>query len=82
MASMNIRIFKVGQRVQLRGLVMQGTGTIIKIGRARATVQLDTPLRDLRMNKFQEQKTLPTFEYKHLRILDNLVTRIEVHDIP
>lgn len=78
---MTYRIFKVGQRVQLRGLVMQGTGTITKIGRNRATVQMDTPLRDLRRNDFRE-KALPTFEYKHLRILDNLVTRIEAHDIP
>ncbi len=68
---MQVRVFKVGQRIALRGLELQDNGTITKIGRLRATVKLDTPFSttDAIGRKKQLRKTDPAFEYKNLRIL-------------
>jgi hypothetical protein len=66
---MAYRIFKVGSRVALRGLVWQGEGVVTKIGRERATVHLDKPLLDGRC-KEARVKADETFPYKHLRLLE------------
>jgi hypothetical protein len=66
----NIRIFKVGSRVALRGLDLQGEGTIVKIGRTRATLALDAPQMDNRMKEPKPVKYPYPFEYKNLRLLE------------
>ncbi len=63
----NIRIFKVGSRVALRGLDLQGAGTVTKIGRLRATVALDQPRLDQRFKTPTLSKPF-AFEYKNLRL--------------
>lgn len=66
--TMTTRIFKVGSRVALRGLDLQGFGTVTKIGRLRATVALDDPRMDQRFNEPKPSKPF-AFEYKNLRLL-------------
>ena len=63
------RIFKIGSRVQLRGLDLQGQGTITKIGRLRATVALDSPQLDNRCKEPRPVKFPYAFEYKNLRLI-------------
>jgi hypothetical protein len=67
---MNIRIFKVGSRVALRGLELHGTGIVTKIGRDRATVRLDQaemPIDAIGRKKRPAKDW--AFQYKNLRLL-------------
>lgn len=62
--------FKIGSRVELRGLELQGTGTIIKIGRLRALVKLDAiPQCADAIGRRVRPKDEHDFFYKNLRIL-------------
>ncbi len=67
---MTYRIFQVGSRVELRGLDLQDTGTVIKIGRLRATVKCDTPVSTLDARGRKKRPAQPyAFLYKNLRII-------------
>jgi len=68
---MTYRIFKVGSRVALRGLELQGTGTVIKIGRVRALVKLDViPDCADAIGRRVRPKDEHDFPYKHLRLIE------------
>ena len=65
-----IRIFKVGSRVELRGLELKGCGTVTKIGRTRATIKLDAPPSTTdAIGRKKRPAADYAHEYKHLRLL-------------